>query len=103
MQMSILLNRSDGGADELALIRTEPISMQWTNELRRNVRLHPSCRLLRELLGLDPCTRTVVYPFLMKGWSSIQIAERLKVSLATIQTLLEIGRDQLKRKLATFR
>jgi DNA-directed RNA polymerase specialized sigma24 family protein len=39
----------------------------------------------------------------MKGWSSIQIAERLKVSLATIQTLLEIGRDQLKSKLAAFR
>jgi|SRR5215469_10491892 len=103
MRMAMLLNRTDSGPDELALIRTEPISMQWTNELRRNVRLHPSCRFLKELLRLDPSTRTVVYPFLMKGWTSIQIAERLKISLATIQTLLEIGRDQLKRKLAAFR
>jgi hypothetical protein len=64
---TMLLNRADGRPDELALIRSEPISMQWTNELRRNIGLHPSCQLLRELLSLDPSTRTVVYPFLIKG------------------------------------
>src|SRR4029077_17519261 len=100
MQMTMLLNRSDGRPDELARIRSEPISMQWTNELRRNIGLHPSCKLLRELLSLDLSTRTVVYPFLIKGWSSSRIADRLKISLITIQKLLEIGREQLKRKLA---
>jgi DNA-directed RNA polymerase specialized sigma24 family protein len=74
--------------------------MQWTNELRRNIRLHPSCKLLRELLSLDLNTRIVVYPLLFKDWSSRQIADRLKVSLITIQKLLEIGRKQLKRNLA---
>ena len=74
--------------------------MQWTNELRRNVRLHPGCKLLRELWSLDLYTRAVVYPFLIKGWSSSRIAKRLKVSLVTIQKLLEIGREQLKTKLA---
>jgi hypothetical protein len=77
--------------------------MQWTNELRKNVGLHPTCKLLRELLSLDLCTRTVVYPFLLKGWSSSRIADRLKVSPITIQMLLEIGRKQLKRKLAAPR
>ena len=100
LQMTMLLNRSDGRPDELARIRSEPISMQWTNELRRNIGLHPSCKLLRELLSLDLSTRTVVYPFLIKGWSSSRIADRLKISLITIQKLLEIGREQLKRKLA---
>ena len=100
MQMTMLLNRSDGRPDELALIRSEPISMQWTNELRRNIGLHPSCKLLRELLSLDLSTRTVLYPLLFKGWSSSRIADRLKISLITIQNLLEIGREQLKRKLA---
>jgi DNA-directed RNA polymerase specialized sigma24 family protein len=99
MQMT-LLNRTDGRSNELALIRSEPISMQWANELRKNVGVHPSCKLLRELLSLDQCTRTAVYPFLIKGWSSRRIADRLNVSLITIQTLLEIGREQLKRKLA---
>jgi DNA-directed RNA polymerase specialized sigma24 family protein len=98
--MTTLLNRTDGRTDELALIRSEPISMQWTNELRKNIGLHPSCKLLSELLSLDLYTRTVVYPFLIKGWSSRRIADRLKVSLITIQRLLEIGREQLKRKLA---
>jgi DNA-directed RNA polymerase specialized sigma24 family protein len=98
--MTTLLNRTDGRPDELAIIRSEPISMQWTNELQRNSGLHPSCKLLRELLRLDLYTRTVVYPFLIKGWSSRRIADRLKVSLVTIQKLLEIGREQLKRKLA---
>jgi hypothetical protein len=36
--------------------------------------------------------------FLIKGWSASRIAARLKVSLITIQKLLEIGREQLKRK-----
>jgi DNA-directed RNA polymerase specialized sigma24 family protein len=100
MQMTMLLNRTESRPDEIALIRSEPISMQWSNELRRNVQLHPSCKLLRELLSLDLSTRTVVYPFLIKGWSSSRIADRFKVSLITIQKLLEIGREQLKRKLA---
>jgi len=99
MPMNTLLNRTDDRADELALIRSEPISMQWTNELRRNIGLHPSCKLLRELLNLDLYTRTVVYPLLIKGWSASRIADRLKVSLITIQDLLEIGREQLKRRL----
>jgi DNA-directed RNA polymerase specialized sigma24 family protein len=103
MRMTTLLNQTDGRPDELALIRSEPISMQWTNELRKIIRFHPSCKLLRELLSLDLYTRTVVYPFLIKGWSSSRIADRLKVSLTTIQTLLEIGREQLKRKLAAPR
>jgi hypothetical protein len=100
MQMTTLLNRTDGGLDELALIQSAPISMQWTHELRRNIGLHPSCKLLSVLLSLDVYTRTVVYPFLIKGWSSSRIADRLKVSRKTIQKLLEIGREQLKRKLA---
>ena len=99
MQMT-LLNRTDGRSNELALIRSEPISMQWADELRRNAGVHPSCKLLRELLSLDQCTRTAIYPFLIKGWSSRRIANRLKVSLVTIQALLEIGREQLRRKLA---
>ena len=74
--------------------------MQWTNELRRDIGLYPNCKLLRVLLSLDVYTRTVVYPFLIKGWSSSRIADRLKVSLITIQMLLEFGREQLKRKLA---
>jgi len=86
--------------DELVLIGSESISMQWTNELRKNVGLYPSCILLRELLSLDLYTRTVVYPLLIKGWSSSRIADRLNVSIITIQDLLEIGREQLKRKLA---
>jgi hypothetical protein len=63
MRMTTLLNQTDGRPDELALIRSEPISMQWTNELRKNVRLHPSCKVLSEVLSLDLYTRTVVYPF----------------------------------------
>ena len=86
--------------DELVLIGSEPISMQWTDELRKNVGLHPSCKLLRELLSLDIYTRTVVYPLLIKGWSSSRIADRLKVSIITIHKLWEIGREQLKSKLA---
>ena len=99
MQTTQPMNRTNGRPDELALIQPESISMQWTNELRRNIRLHPRCNFLRELLNLDQYTRTVVYPFLIKGWSSRRIADRLNVSLITIQKQLEIGRDQLKRKL----
>ena len=73
--------------------------MRWTNELQKNVSLHPGCKLLRELLNLDLYTRTVVYPLLIKGWSSHRIADRLKVSLITIQKLLENGREQLQGKL----
>ena len=103
MQMTTLLNPIDRRSDELALIQSEPISMQWTNELRRNIGLHPNCKVLRDVLSLNLSTRTVVYPFLLKGWSPRRIAHRLKVSLITIQKLLEIGREQLKGKLATPR
>ena len=99
MQMTTHLNPMDPGSDELALIQSEPISMQWTNELRRNIGLHPSCKLLKELLSLNLYTRTVVYPFLIKGWSPRRIANRLKVSVVTIQEVLEIGREQLKSNL----
>jgi hypothetical protein len=97
--MTTLLDPINRRSDELALIQSEPISMQWTNELRRSIGLHPNCKLLRELLNLNLCTRTAVYPFLIMGWSPRRIADRLKVSLITIQKLLEIGREQLKRKL----
>jgi DNA-binding NarL/FixJ family response regulator len=103
MQMTTLPNRTYDNPDELALIQSEPISIQWTNELQRNVGLHPSCKLLSELLSMDLYTRTVVYPLLIKGWSSRRIADRLNVSLVTIQKLSEIGREQLKRKLAAPR
>ena len=99
MHMTTLLNRMDVTPDELALIPSEPISTQWTSELRKNIGLHPSCQLLRELLSLDRSTRTVLYPFLIKGWSPRRIADRLKVSLNTIHKLLEIGREHLKSRL----
>jgi DNA-binding NarL/FixJ family response regulator len=98
--MTTLLNRTYDTLDELALIGSEPISMQWTKELRRSIGLHPGCKLLRGLLSLDLNTRTVVYPLLIKGWSSRQIADRLKVSLITIQNLLESGRQELQSNLA---
>jgi hypothetical protein len=56
MHMTMLLNRSDGRLDELALIGSEPFSMQWTNELRRNIGLHPSCAQLVSDFGI-PVTR----------------------------------------------
>ena len=99
LQMTTLLNPVDRRSDEFALIQSAPISTQWTNELRRNIGLHPSCKLLTDLLRLYPYTRTVVYPFLIKGWSPRRIAERLKVSRVTIERLLEVGREQLKRSL----
>jgi hypothetical protein len=40
-------------------------------------------------LSLDLYTCTVVYPFLIKGWSSRRIADRLKVSL----TLISLDQD----------
>jgi len=85
---------------EIATTQSQPIAMQWTSELRRIIGIHPSCKLLRELLSLDLCTRTVVYPLLIKGWSPRRIAFRLKVPLITIQKLLELGREQLKGRLA---
>jgi hypothetical protein len=35
--MTTLLNRTDREPDQLALIQSEPISMQWNNELQRNI------------------------------------------------------------------
>jgi DNA-directed RNA polymerase specialized sigma24 family protein len=99
MQMTTFLNPIDSRSDELSLIQSEPISMEWTNELRRSIDLHPSCKLLRALLSLKLPIRTVVYPFLIKGWSPRRIANRFELSHITIQKLLETGREQLKRKL----
>jgi DNA-directed RNA polymerase specialized sigma24 family protein len=99
MQMTTLLNGPDGGPDEIALIQAQPIAVQSTKELRRIIGIHPSCKLLRAVLSLDLYTRTVVYLFLIKGWSPRRIADRLKVPPSTIQKLLETGREQLKRKL----
>ena len=101
MQMTTLPDGIDGGLDEIALIQSQPIAVQWTNELRRIIGIHPSCKLLREVLTLDLCTRTVVYLFLIKGWSPRRIADRLEASPDTIQKVLETGREQLKGKLAT--
>jgi DNA-directed RNA polymerase specialized sigma24 family protein len=103
MQITTLLNRIDDRPVDTALIQTKPIAMQWTEELRRIIGTHPSCKLLRELLNLDLYTRTVLYPFFIKGWSPRRIADRLKVPLITIQKLLETGREQLKGKLAAPR
>ena len=97
--MTALVNRTDEVPDELALIQSERISTQWTNELRKNIRVYPTCNILKAILSLDVYTQTVVYAFLIKGWSSSRIAEHLDVSLITIQELLENGREQLKRKL----
>jgi hypothetical protein len=47
---------------------------------------------MREPLSLDQNTPIIGCPLLIKGWSSLPIADRLKVSLITIQKLLEIGR-----------
>ena len=99
MHTTTQLNRMDVTPDEIALIPSEPISNQWTSELRKIIGLHPSCKLLKELLSLDRSTRTVLYPFLIKGWSPRRIADRLKVSLNTIHELLEIGREHLKSRL----
>jgi hypothetical protein len=96
---TLLLNRPESKRDEIALIQSEPISMQWTDELRRNIGLHPGCNLLKDLLSLDLYTRAAVYLFLIKAWSPRRIADHFKVSVTTIQKLLEFGRRQLKRKL----
>jgi DNA-directed RNA polymerase specialized sigma24 family protein len=98
VRKTALLHRTD----ELALIQPERISTEWTNELRRNIRVYPTCNLWRALLSLDVYTRTVLYAFLIKGWSSSRIAEHLDVSLIIIQELLENGREQLQRELATL-
>jgi DNA-directed RNA polymerase specialized sigma24 family protein len=98
--MTALLNGIEGRPREIAFIRSQPIASRWTDELRRISETHPNCKLLRELLRLDLCTRTVVYPFLIKGWTPRRISDRLKVSIITVEKLLEIGREQLTEKLA---
>ena len=103
MRKSAVVNRTDGRPAEVALVEPERIATQWTNELRRNIRVYPTCNLLRVLLSLDAYTRTVLYAFLIKGWSSSRIAEHLDVSLIAIQGRLESGRERLKRKLAQAR
>jgi DNA-directed RNA polymerase specialized sigma24 family protein len=103
MRKSAVVNRTDGRAAEVALVEPESIATQWSNELRRNIRVYPTCNLLRVLLLLDAYTRTVLYAFLIKGWSSSRIAEHLDVSLIAIQARLENGREQLKRKLTPAR
>lgn len=94
------LNRIDRLPDEITLIQLQPIAIRWTDELRKISEINPNCKLLRELLGLDPCTRTVVYLLLIKGWSPRRISHRLKVSIITVQKALKIGREQLMEKLA---
>ena len=97
MRKSAVVNRTDGRPAKVALVEPERIATQWTNELRRNIRVYPTCNLLRVLLSLDAYTRTVLYAFLIKGWSSSRIAEYLDVSVIAIQELLENGQEQLKR------
>ena len=101
--MTTLLNRIDGRPDEIALIQSQPIAIRWTDELRKISEINPNCKLLRELLGLDLCTRTVVYLLFIKGWTPHRISDRLKVSIITVQKVLKIGREQLMEKLATPR
>ena len=103
MQVTTPLNRIDDRSVDTALIQSKPITIQWTEELRKTLGTYPSCKLLRELWNLDLYTRTVLYPLLIKGWSPRRIADRLKVPIVTIQKLLETGREQLKKKLATPR
>ena len=100
MRKSAVVNRTDGRPAKVALVEPERIATQWTNELRRNIRVYPTCNLLRVLLSLDAYTRTILYAFLIKGWSSSRIAEHLDVSLIAIQARLESGRERLKRRLA---
>ena len=103
MRKSAVANRTDGKPADVALVRPEHNSTQWTNELRRYIRVYATFNLLTALLSLDGYTRTVVYAFLIKGWSSSRIAEHLDVSVLAIQGRLEDGREQLKRKLAQHR
>jgi DNA-directed RNA polymerase specialized sigma24 family protein len=93
------MNRTNEILDALSFIQSERISNQWTNELRKHILVYPTCKILRALLSLDVYTQTVVYAFLIKGWSSSRIAEYLDVSVITIQELLENGQEQLKRTL----
>jgi hypothetical protein len=81
------VNRTDEVPDELALIQSERISTQWTNELRKNIRVYPTCNILKAILSLDLYMQTVVYEFLIKGWSSNRIAEHLDASLDLVQIL----------------
>ena len=74
MRKTAPVNRTDEVPDELALIQSERISTQWTNELRKNIRVYPTCNILKAILSLDVYTQTVVYAFLIKGWSSSRIA-----------------------------
>jgi DNA-directed RNA polymerase specialized sigma24 family protein len=100
MQTTTLLNRIEDLPVDTALNQSRPIALQWSEELRRIVATHPRCRLLKELLNLDLYNRAVLFLLLVKGWSPRRIADRLKVSLVTIQKLLETSREQLKSKLA---
>jgi DNA-directed RNA polymerase specialized sigma24 family protein len=96
-----LLNRIDRRTGETALIQSQPIAMRWTDELRKMSEINPNCKLLGEILGLDLCTRTVVYPLLIKGWAPRRISDHLKVPINTVHKELKIGREQLMEKLAT--
>jgi hypothetical protein len=52
--------RTDEVPDELALIQSERISTQWTNELRKNIRVYPTCNILKATLSLDLYMQAVV-------------------------------------------
>jgi hypothetical protein len=99
VRKTALANRTDEVPDELALIQSERISTQWTNELRKNIRVYPTCNILKATLSLDLYMQTVVYEFFIKGWSSSRIAEHLDAALIKIQETLENAENQLKRKL----
>jgi hypothetical protein len=48
VRKTALVNRTYEVPDELALIQSERISTQWTNELRKNIRVYPTCNILKE-------------------------------------------------------
>jgi hypothetical protein len=54
VRKTALANRTDEVPDELALIQSERISTQWTNELRKNIRVYPTCNILKANLESRP-------------------------------------------------
>jgi hypothetical protein len=83
-----------------ALIRSEPISMQWTSESRRNIRLHPSYKLLREPLSLEPKHPDNWLPTPNQGLEFASDRGSFEGLTYYNSKLLEIGGKQLKRNLA---
>src|SRR5271170_5692217 len=96
MRKTAFVSRTEEVHDELALMQSERVWTQWTNELRQNIRDCPTCNILKAIFSLDLNTQTVVYVFLIKGWSASRIAAHFDVSLITVQELLTNGLEQLK-------